>query len=183
MKDLKEFNEICTCNERPIYKRRYKDNGEEYLEKVDTIDIEEDLKEKKLEIERIKELMQTQQRLKTEELLSESEDEESLNRLKELSDTTAIEDTYQFMNKINEVKEFYNKLPREIRMQYKDLSKFTKEFLPKYVNEKLQNLQKIKDFETEQLQNQKTQQEKINELTEQLKILKERRENNNVQPE
>ena len=168
---------------RPIYEKRYKQNGEEYLKKVDEIDIEEDLKEKKLEIERIKELMATQQRLKTEELLSESEDEESLNRLKELSDSTSIEDTYQFMNKINEVKEFYNKLPREIRMQYKDLSKFTKEFLPKYVNEKLQNLQKIKDFETEQLQNQKTQQEKINELTEQLKILKERRENNNVQPE
>ena len=34
MTEIKEYNEICTCNERPIYKKRYKDNGEEYLEKL-----------------------------------------------------------------------------------------------------------------------------------------------------
>ena len=76
MKDLNEFNEICDTKTKPIYKKRYKENGEEYLEKVDEIDIEEDLKEKKLEIERIKELLAIQQRLKQEELLTESEDEE-----------------------------------------------------------------------------------------------------------
>lgn len=175
MKDLNEFNEICDTKTKPIYKKRYKENGEEYLEKVDEIDIEEDLKEKKLEIERIKELLAIQQRLKQEELLSESEDEETLTNLKNISENLQIEDTYDFMNKINEVKEFYNKMPKNVRMEYKDLTKFTKEYLPKYVNEHLEKIRKANEVEIKNQEEFITQNEKIENLQQQIKKIQEER--------
>ena len=175
MKELNEFNETCETKTKPIYKKRSKENGEEYLETVDEIDIEEDLKEKKLEIERIKELLAIQQRLKQEELLSESEDEETLTNLKNISENLQIEDTYDFMNKINEVKEFYNKMPKEVRMEYKDISKFTKEYLPKYVNEKLEKIRQANEIEIKNQEDFKTQNEKIENLQQQIKKIQEER--------
>ena len=180
MKNLEQYNEKCDNKIKPIYKKRYKDNGEEYLEKVDEIDIEEDLKEKKLEIERIKELLNVKERLKQEELLTDIENEETLNNLKELSENITIEDTYTFMNKINEIKEFYNKMPKEIRMQYKDITKFTKEYLPKFVDEKLKSLNELKKIELNKQTNEKTQDEQIKELNEKIKKLQEKENIENV---
>ena len=180
MIDLTKYNENCSCNERPIYKKRYKSNGEEYLKKVDTINIEEDLKEKQLEIERIKELFDTQERLKAEELLDDLTNEEFLNTLKtQTQDLTTNLDAYEFLNRINELKEFYNKMPREIRMQYKNINEFAKNYLPKFIDERLEKIEtkKAQEQQAQQTQQQnenlaKTQEElkkQIEELQKQLK--------------
>lgn len=177
--DLTKYNEDCNSNERPIYKKRYKSNGEEYLKKVDAINIEEDLKEKQLEIERIKELFDTQERLKAEELLDDLTNEEFLNTLKTQTQDIQNLDTFEFLNRINEIKEFYNKMPQEIRMKYKNINEFTKNYLPNFIDEKLEKIQTQKEQqainENQQKQNEnlaKTQEElqkQIEELQNQLK--------------
>lgn len=179
MIDLTKYNENCSCNERPIYKKRYKSNGEEYLKKVDSINIEEDMKEKQLEIERIKELFDTQERLKAEELLDDLTNEEFLNTLKTQTQDLTNLDTYEFLNRINELKEFYNKMPRDIRMQYKNINEFAKNYLPKFIDEKLEKIEINKQNQAQQAQQAqqnenlaKTQEElqkQIEELQKQLK--------------
>lgn len=179
MIDLTKYNENCSCNEKPIYKKRYKSNGEEYLKQVDTINIEEDMKEKQLEIERIKEIYDTQERLKSEELLDDLTNEEFLKNLKNQTLDIQNLDTFEFLNRMNEIKEFYNKMPREIRMKYKNINEFTKSFLPNFINEKIEKIQIQKEQQTE-YENQikqnenlvKTQEElqkRIEELQNQLK--------------
>lgn len=179
MIDLTKYNEDCSCNEKPIYKKRYKSNGEEYLKQVDTINIEEDMKEKQLEIERIKELFDTQERLKAEELLDDLTNEEFLNTLKTQTQDLSNLDTYEFLNRINELKEFYNKMPRDIRMQYKNINEFAKNYLPKFIDDKLEkiNIEKTQTQQAQQAQQKtenlaKTQEElqrQIEELQKQLK--------------
>lgn len=125
---------------RPVYEKRYKDNGEEYLKLVDVIDIEEDLKEKSLEINRIKEIFNTQERLKAEELLDDLTNEEFLQELKDL--TTYHEmDTIEFLNKTEELKSIYNKFPEEVRKKYNNLTKFSREYLPEFINKKTKELE------------------------------------------
>lgn len=179
MIDLKKYNEVCDKNERPIYKKRYKSNGEEYLKKVDAINIEEDLKEKQLEIERIKEMFDTQERLKAEELLNDLTNEEFLNTLKTQTQDIQQLDTYEFLNRINELKEFYNKMPREIRMQYKNINEFAKNYLPKFIDKKLEKIEiqkqqqenekQIKEHENFVAKTQEDLKKKIEELENQLK--------------
>ena len=179
MIDLTKFNENCSCNERPIYKKRYKSNGEEYLKQVDSINIEEDMKEKQLEIERIKEIFNTQERLKAEELLDDLTNEEFLNTLKAQTQDIQQLDTYEFLNRINELKEFYNKMPQDIRMKYKNINEFAKNYLPSFIDEKLDKIAILKQqaVKAEQTQKQnenlaKTQEElqkQIEELQKQLK--------------
>lgn len=175
MIDLTKYNEDCSNNERPIYKKRYKSNGEEYLKKVDSINIEEDLKEKQLEIERVKEMFDTQERLKAEELLDDLTNEEFLNTLKTQTQDLSNLDTYEFLNRINELKEFYNKMPRDIRMQYNNINEFAKNYLPKFINERLEKIEINKQNQAtiENKQNiEKTQEElqkQIEELQKQIK--------------
>lgn len=179
MIDLTKFNENCSCNERPIYKKRYKSNGEEYLKQVDSINIEEDMKEKQLEIERIKEIFNTQERLKAEELLDDLTNEEFLNTLKTQTQDVSNLDTYEFLNRINELKEFYNKMPQDVRMKYKNINEFAKNYLPKFIDERLEkiNIQKqqqenekqMKEHENFVAKTQEELQKKIEELEKQLK--------------
>lgn len=179
MIDLTKYNEDCSSNEKPIYKKRYKSNGEEYLKQVDSINIEEDMKEKQLEIERIKELFDTQERLKEEELLDDLTNEEFLNTLKTKTQDLTNLDTYEFLNRINELKEFYNKMPRDVRMKYKNINEFAKNYLPTFIDEKLEkiNIEKAQAQQAQQTQQQtenltKTQEElqrQITELQNQLK--------------
>lgn len=152
MIDLTKYNEDCSCNERAIYKKRYKANGEEYLKKVDSINIEEDMKEKQLEIERIKEIFDTQERLKAEELLDDLTNEEFLNTLKTQTQDIQQLDTYEFLNRINELKEFYNKMPQDVRMKYKNVNEFAKNYLPSFIDEKLEKIQTQKQEQAQQAQ-------------------------------
>ena len=147
---------------RPVYEKRYKNNGEEYLKKVDEINIEEDLKEKSLEVNRIKEIFNNQERLKESQLIEEYTEETKIKEL-ELMQNYAEIDTYEFLNKSMEIQNLYNRMPEEVRKQYKDMSKFTKEYLPKFTKEAKANLEEIKKLE------QKTiKQETINKTNEEL---------------
>ena len=109
------------------------------MEKIDEINIEEDLAEKKLEIERIKELMNSQERLRTQELLDEMT-EEDLAELEDLTNFAEL-DTYEFLNKTNELKDIYNKMPEDIRMKYNNLAKFGKEYLPTFIKDQTAKLE------------------------------------------
>lgn len=178
MIDLHQFDEDCSKEKtRPILKKRYKKNGEEYLEVVDEIDIEEDLKEKKLEIERILEIVNTQERVRTEELLNQMTMEE-VNELENLTQLKDI-DTYEFLNKTNELKEIYNKMPNNIRVQYNNLADFGKEYLPKFINEQKERLNKEKELEIE-MQKQNEKQKTFEELQDQIKVLQEQINNKGV---
>lgn len=158
----------------PVYEKRYKNNGEEYLKKVDEIDIEEDLKEKSLEINRLKEIFNNQERLKESQLIDEYTEETKIKELELMQNYSEI-DTYEFLNKSIEIQNLYNKMPEEIRKQYKDMSKFTKEYLPKFTKETKANFEKV----TQQMKEQNKQeaitktneelQNQINELQKQLK--------------
>ena len=165
---------------RPVYAKRYKKNGEEYLKKIDEIDIEEDLKEKSLEINRIKEIFDVQERLKAEELLDDLTDEEYLEEIKDLQNIQEL-DTYEFLNKTEEIKELYNKMPEEVKMKYKDMAKFTKEYLPEFINKQTERLNEIKK-ET----NKPTIEQTTENLEKQIKELQEKLikgNETNVQPE
>lgn len=159
---------------RPVYEKRYKSNGEEYLKKIDEINIEEDLKEKSLEVNRIKEIFNNQERLKESQLIDEYTEETKIKEL-ELMQNYAEIDTYEFLNKSMEIQNLYNRMPEEIRKQYKDISRFTKEYLPKFTKEAKTNLEEIKKLEQETIKQEtitKTNEElqkQINELQKQLK--------------
>lgn len=167
--NLNKYNIDCSKQTtRPIYEKRYKNNGEEYLKVVDEIDIEEDMKEKALEVNRIKEIFNGQERLKESQLIDEYTEETKLKELELMQNYKEL-DTYEFLNKSIEIENLYNKMPEDIRKQYKDLSKFTKEYLPKFtknVSDKIkkQQTEKIPKVEQtkEEIQNQ------INELTRKL---------------
>ena len=123
---LNKYDIDCSkLTTRPVYEKRYKNNGEEYLKKVDEINIEEDLKEKKLEISRIKEIFNNQERLKESELYEEYTDETKVKELELMKNYTNL-DTYEFLNQSMEVQALYNKMPEEVRKNYKDMAKFTK---------------------------------------------------------
>lgn len=172
---LNKYDIDCSKQKiRPIYEKRYKKNGEEYLKKVDEIDIEEDMKEKSLEINRIKEIFNNQERLKEIELIDEFTEETKLRELELMQNYSEI-NTYEFLNKTMEIEHLYNRMPEEIRKQYKDMSKFTKEYLPKFTKEVKTNLENIKEQQekaTKQQAINKTNEElqnQINELQKQLK--------------
>lgn len=158
---------------RPVYEKRYKQNGEEYLKKVDEINIEEDLKEKSLEVNRIKEIFNNQERIKESQLIDEYTEETKLKELELMQNYKEL-DTYQFLNQTIEIQNLYNRMPEEIRKQYKDLTKFTKEYLPKFSKETYKRYEELKTRKTETMNNQKVEQTKeeiqnqINELTKKL---------------
>lgn len=167
-KDLTKYD-INTSKEkeRKVYSKRYKENGEEYLKCIDKINIEEDMAEKKLEIERIKELINQQEILKAEQLLEEDMDEEFLENAEYLTQLDNLQ-TSEFLNKTAELKGIYNKMPKNIQEKYKNLSKFAKEFLPEFIEE---NRQKLEMKKQEQIKVETTEslEEQIAKLQEQLK--------------
>lgn len=172
--DLSKYDIDCSKQKtRPIYEKRYKQNGEEYLKKVDEIDIQEDLKEKSLEVSRIKEIYNTQERMKESELIEEYTEETKIKELEMMQNYKEL-DTYQFLNQTIEIQNLYNKMPEEIRKQYKDMTKFTKEYLPKFTKEVNKKYQEQKTKNTTQQNNEKVNQTKeeiqnqINELTKKL---------------
>jgi gas vesicle protein len=158
----------------PIYEKRYKKNGEEYLKKVDEINIEEDLEEKGLEVSRIKEIYNNQERLKENQLVEEYTEETKLKELELMQNYKEI-DTYEFLNKSMEIQHLYNRMPEEIRKKYKDISKFTKEYLPKFTKEVGKNIEELNKKRIEANKEEtinKTNEElqkQINELQKQLK--------------
>lgn len=171
---LNKYDISTTKSTRPVYEKRYKANGEEYLKKVDEIDIEEDLKEKELEISRIKEIFDNQERVKESELIDEWTEETKQKELKLMQEYTTL-DTYEFLNKSIEIQNLYNRMPEEIRKNYKNLSKFTKEYLPEFAKKTKANLeqrqQQIKIENQQNVTNQTKQEieEQINVLQEKLK--------------
>ena len=172
--NLKKYDIDCSNQKlRPIYEKRYKKNGEEYLKKVDSIDIEEDLKEKSLEVSRIKEIFDVKDRLKIDELYEEYTEESKIRELELMQDYKDI-NTYEFLNKTMEIESLYNRMPENIRKEYKDITKFTKEYLPKFTKEtktKLEELQKIQQEQQKTQNITKTQEEiqhQIEELQNQL---------------
>ena len=173
--NLNKYDIDCSNQKtKPVYEKRYKSNGEEYLKKIDEINIEEDLKEKSLEVNRIKEIFNNQERLKENELIDEYTDETKIKELEMMQNYSEI-DTYQFLNKSIEIQSLYNRMPEQIRKQYKDMSKFTKEYLPKFTKETKTNLEKLNEKRQEQIKQEtisKTNEElqrQINELQKQLK--------------
>ena len=167
--NLKKYNIDCSKQKlRPVYEKRYKNNGEEYLKKIDSIDIEEDLEEKRLEVSRIKEIFDVKDRLKIEELYEEYTDELKIRELELMQDYKEI-NTYEFLNKTMEIESLYNKMPENIRKEYKDISKFTKEYIPKFTKEtksKLEEQQKIQLKEQKTQNITKTQEELQKQITE-----------------
>ena len=179
--NLKKYDIDCSNQKlRPIYEKRYKKNGEEYLKKVDSIDIEEDLKEKRLEVSRIKEIFDVKDRLKIDELYEEYTEESKIRELELMQDYKDI-NTYEFLNKTMEIESLYNRMPENIRKEYKDITKFTKEYLPKFTKETKTKLEEIQKIQQEQQKTEnitKTQEElqkQIAELQSQLN-----KENTNV---
>lgn len=173
--NLNKYNIDCSKQKhRPVYEKRYKKNGEEYLKKVDEIDIEEDMKEKSLEINRIKEIFNNQERLKETELIEEYTEETKIKELELMQNYSEI-NTYEFLNKTMEIENLYNRMPEEIRKQYKDMSRFTKEYLPKFTKEVKTNYEKTIEQQLKALKQEtinKTNEElqnQINELQKQLK--------------
>ena len=172
--NLNKYDIDCSKQKtKPVYEKRYKTNGEEYLKKVDSINIEEDLKEKSLEVSRIKEIFDVKDRLKIDELYEEYTDETKLREL-ELMQSYNDMNTYEFLNKTMEIENLYNRMPEQIRKEYKDISKFTKEYLPKFTKEtktKIEELQKIQKEQEKKQNINKTQdeiQKQIAELQQQL---------------
>ena len=172
--NLKKYDIDCSKQKfKPVYEKRYKNNGEEYLKKVDSIDIEEDLKEKSLEVSRIKEIFDVKDRLKIDELYEEYTEESKIRELELMQDYKDI-NTYEFLNKTMEIESLYNRMPENIRKEYKDITKFTKEYLPKFTKEtktKLEELQKIQQEQQKKQNITKTQEEiqqQIEELQNQL---------------
>ena len=132
-KDLKKYDIDCQNEKfKKVFEKRYKKNGEEYLKQVDKIDIKEDLKEKLLEINRIKEIFNNQERLKINDLIEDYSDENGINELKSYENYNEM-DTYEFLNKTAEIQSLYNNMPEEIRKKYKNLAKFTKEYIPEFL--------------------------------------------------
>lgn len=172
--ELNKYDIKITQTTKPIYEKRYKNNGEEYLKKVDEIDIGEDLKEKELEISRIKEIFDTQERAKESELIDEWTDETKQKELALMQEYTNL-DTYEFLNKSIEIQNLYNRMPEEVRKNYKNLSKFTKEYLPEFAKKTKANLEQkqqlTKITNQQQVANQTKQEieEQINVLQEKLK--------------
>lgn len=171
---LNKYSIDCSTQKtRPVYQRRYKRNGEEYLKKVDEIDIEEDLKDKKLEISRIKEIFDTKDRLKENQLVEEYTEETKIKELELMQNYENI-DTYTFLNRTLELEHLYNKMPEEVRKNYKDLSRFAKEYLPEFTNKTKANLEQLKTSEKQAKKEEiKTQtkeeiQAQINELNKKL---------------
>ena len=177
--DLKKYNIKTTKTTKPVYEKRYKNNGEEYLKQVDEIDIEEDLQEKQLEITRIKEIFNIQERLKYDELVDEMTNEEYLIHLKELENINEV-DTYDFLNKMNEIKHFYNKMPSEIRMKYKNLSKFAKEYVPNFVKETEEKIKSLKSTNTTNTTTNITTNEELKAKIDELQAKLEKGAENNV---
>lgn len=172
--DLSKFDIDANEKYRPVYAKRYKKNGEEYLTKTDEIDIREDMAEKQLEIERIKEIYNNQERLKAEELIDNITDEEYIASLEELELKNQELDTYEFLNKMEDIKEVYNLMPEEIRIKYKNLADFQKEFLPKFIEERKEYMDKIKMNEIQEQNAKIEEQEQIaKKLEEQAKMLEE----------
>ena len=170
--ELNKYDITFTQTTKPVYEKRYKNNGEEYLKKVDEIDIKEDLKEKELEINRLKEIFDTQERAKESELIDEWTDETKQKELALMQEYTNL-DTYEFLNKSIEIQNLYNRMPEEIRKNYKNLSKFTKEYLPEFAKKTRENLEKKQQFEKMQnKQEVKTQTKQ--ELEEQINVLQEK---------
>lgn len=155
---------------RPVYEKRYKTNGEEYLKKVDEINIEEDLKEKSLEVNRIKEIFNNQERLKENQLIDEYTEETKIKELELMQNYSEI-DTYEFLNKSMEIQNLYNRMPEEIRKQYKDMSKFTKEYLPKFTKEVKANFKEVTQQNKQETITKTNEelQKQIDELQKQLK--------------
>lgn len=152
--NLKKYDIDCSQQKfKPVYEKRYKKNGEEYLKKVDSINIEEDLQEKSLEVSRIKEIFDVKDRLKINELYEEYTDEVKIRELELMQEYKDI-NTYEFLNKTMEIENLYNRMPENIRKEYKDITKFTKEYLPKFTKEAKTNLEKL---EKKQIKEQKTQ--------------------------
>ena len=172
--ELNKYDIKITQTTKPVYEKRYKSNGEEYLKKVDEINIEEDLKEKELEINRLKEIFDTQERAKESELIDEWTDETKQKELALMQEYTNL-DTYEFLNKSIEIQNLYNRMPEDIRKNYKNLSKFTKEYLPEFAKKTQENLkqkQQLDKLKNQQETTKKTKQEieeQINVLQEQLK--------------
>ena len=175
MKDLRKYNMKTGNKFMPIYKKRYRKNGEQFLKQVDEIDIEEDMKEKSLEISRIKEIYNIQERLKSEELIDNLTDEDFINELKEFEKHGKDMDMFQFLNMTAEIQEIYNKMPSDIRIKYKDLAKFTKEYIPELIDKQSMKLKKQQEIIKEQEktttinQTQIELEEKIKQLENQLK--------------
>lgn len=174
--NLEKYNITFQQTKKPVYEKRYKKNGEQYLKKVDEIDIIEDLEEKKLEITRIKEIFNTQERLRANELIDNLTDEEYLKHLQELESVNEI-DTYDFLNKVNELKHFYNIMPQDVRIKYKDLAKFSREFVPEFIKNQTEKLQAEKLQATQQ---QVTQQQNLEAKLAELQAKLEKGENTNV---
>ena len=177
MNKLNKYDIDCQKEKtRPIYEKRYKKNGEEYLKKVDEINIEEDLKEKYLEITRIKEIVNNKERLKLSELIEEMSEQDTINEIENYKNYTEL-DTYQFLNMTQEIQSLYNKMPDEIRKKYKNLSNFTKEYIPEFLEETKKNfeIKKSKAKENEIINTKETIEKQIEKLQQQLK------ENNDVQ--
>ena len=152
--NLKKYDIDCSKQKfKHVYEKRYKNNGEEYLKKVESINIEEDLKEKSLEVSRIKEIFDVKDRLKIDELYEEYTEETKIKEL-ELMQNYSDMNTYEFLNKTMEIENLYNRMPENIRKQYKDITKFTKEYLPKFTKEAKT---KLEELEKKQLEEQKTQ--------------------------
>ena len=73
-----------------------------------------------------------------------------------------------------EIESLYNRMPENVRKEYKDITKFTKEYLPKFTKETKTKLEKLQKEQVEQQKTQnitKTQEEiqhQIEELQNQL---------------
>ena len=172
--NLNKYNIDCSKQTtKPVYEKRYKNNGQEYLKKVDSINIEEDLKEKSLEVSRIKEIFDIKDRLKIDELYEEYTEETKLRELELMQNYTDM-NTYEFLNKTMEIENLYNRMPENIRKEYKDITKFTKEYLPKFTKETKTKLEQLKQIQAEEQKTQnitKTKEEiqkQIDELQNQL---------------
>lgn len=154
IKDLKKYDIDCQKEKfRKVYEKRYKKNGEEYLKEVDKINIKEDLKEKNLEISRIKEIFNNQERVKINDLIEDYADEEGINELKTYENYNEM-DTYEFLNKTAEIQSLYNNMPEEIRKKYKNLANFTKEYIPEFLkNTEKRFNEKITEKEKQEKQN------------------------------
>lgn len=174
MIDLTKFDINANDEYKPVYSKRYKKNGEEYLVETDKINIVEDMAEKQLEIERIKEIYNNQERLKAEELIDNLTDEEYIANLEELELKNQELDTYEFLNKMEDIKEVYNMMPEDIRIKYKNLAEFQKEFLPKFIEERKNYINELKQEEIKEQQAKIKEQENISKkLQEQAKMLEE----------
>ena len=89
-------------------------------------------------------------------------------KLTELNDI----DTFEFLNKTEELKELYNKFPNDVKEKYNNVNKFSREYLPNWIKEKQQQLEEEKKQKIE-LEKNENKEEVINNLQNQIKELKE----------